>query len=236
MKISHRLASTLFLLGACGGSDLDPGAGNDPGDGTSTLTVTGSVSASPRLNNARSGGDFETDFSVRVERAGQAVSTGVVEVTSATGTIALVFDQNNNGRWRGTAPGYDEVYILDVEAGADNLLGVRVDGPDIHYFTKPTSGETVDSTMPLPIAWSSDDGADSASMRADNIDDVAITDSGTYSLAAGALKAKRDEAETNELRLRRTNRVSPRGAAGGSEWTVSIENRIEVVAQPNPAL
>lgn len=234
MKQSIHLVSTLFALGACGGSDLEPGAGNDAGEGTSTLTVTGTVSASPRLNNARTAGDFETEISVQVERAGQNVTTGTVEVTSAGGILTLSYD--GNGRWRGTAPGYDEVYILDVEDGTDNLLGVRVDGPDIHYFTAPTTGATVDATMPLAVAWSSGDGADSASVRADNIDAVAIPDSGTYSLAPGALKSKPDEAETNELRLRRTNRVTPRGAAGGSEWNVSIENRIEVVAQPNPTL
>lgn len=236
MNTTQQLASILFVLGACGGSDLDPGSGNDGGEGTSTLTVTGNVSAEPRLSNARSGGEFDTEFSVRVERAGQTVSTGIVEVTSASGTVRLVFDPNNNGRWRGTAPGYDEVYILDVEDGADNMLGVRVDGPDIHYFTAPTAGATVDSTMPLPVAWSSDDGADSASVRADNINDVAISDTGSYSLAPGALKAKPDQAETNDLELRRTNRVTPHGAAGGSEWTVTIRNEIQVVALPNPAL
>lgn len=236
MKTKQQLASILFVLGACGGSDLDPGAGDDPGDGTSTLTVSGTVSASPRINNGRSNGDFDTEISVHVERNGQTVGTGTVDVTSASGTIALIFDAGGGGRWRGTGAGYDEVYILDVEDGADNLLGVRVDGPDIHYFTKPTSGATVDSTMPLPVAWACDDGADTASVRADNIDDVAIPDSGSYSLAPGALKAKPDEAETNELRLRRTNRVTPNGAAGGSEWTVTVSNRIEVVALPNPAL
>lgn len=236
MKFSHTLIATLMALGACGGSDLDPGSGDDPGEGTSTLTVTGTVSASPRLSNARSSGDFDTEISVHVERAGQTVSTGTVEVTSASGTIALVYNAADNERWGGTAPRYDEVYILDVEAGADNLLGVRVDGPDVHYFTAPTAGATVDSTLPLPIAWASDDSADSASVRADNIERVAIGDTGSYSLAPGALKAKSDQAETNELRLRRTNRVTPTGAAGGSEWTVSISNEIEVVAQPNPAL
>ena len=234
MKITNRLVSTLFVLGACGGSDLDPGAGNDGGEGTSTLTVSGNVSAEPRLSNARSGGEFDTDFSVRVERAGQAVATGTVEVTSASGTVRLVYD--NNGRWRGAAAGYDEFYILDVEDGADNILGVRVDGPDIHYFTAPTAGATVDSTMPLVVQWSYGDGADSASVKADNINDVAISDTGSYSLAPGALKAKPDQAETNDLELRRTNRVTPHGALGGSEWTVTIRNQIEVVALPNPAL
>lgn len=236
MKTTHGLVSTLVLLGACGGSDLDPGSGHDAGEGTSTLTVTGSVSADARLSNARNGADFDTEFSVRVERAGVVVSTGTVEVTSASGTIALVYDANNNGRWGGTAPRYDEVYVLDVEDGPDNLLGVRVDGPDYHYFTAPTAGATVDSTLPLPVAWSSEDGAESAWVRADNIERVAISDTGTYSLAPGALKAKPDAAETNDLELRRTNRVTPRGGAGGSEWTVTIENSIEVVAQPNPAL
>ena len=40
----------------------------------------------------------------------------------------------------------------------------------------------------------------------------------------------------NDLELRRTNRVTPNGAAGGSEWVVTVENVIQIVAQPNPAL
>lgn len=237
--MQHLFASTVLILGAtaCGGSDLDPGAGDDPGTGTSTLVVDGSVSATPRISNARAPGDFDTELSVRVRLADQPVTTGTVRVTSASGVIDLVLDTSNNEqRWRGRASGYDEVYLLDVESGADYVRGVRVDGPDLHFFTAPTPGDTVDAAVALTLAWSSEDTAESASVKAKNIDGVAIDDTRTYDLPPRALEAKKDEVKENELSVRRTNRVVPAGAAGGSELTVSVENRLTVLAQPDPTL
>jgi hypothetical protein len=231
------LVSTVAAAaGACGGSDLDPGAGNDPGRGTSTLLVNGDITARPRLANARDRGDFETEISIRVSRDQQAVTTGTVTVTSASGEIPLTFRPEDGGRWRGTAAGYDEVYILDVLAGDDLVENVRVDGPDIHVFTAPVAGATVDSTMPLRVVWDADQDAASASIDTDELDKVAIPDSGEYMLSAGALKAEKDKAHENAIELARTNRVTPSGAVGGSDFSVRIENRISVVAQPNPAL
>jgi hypothetical protein len=236
MKYSFALA---FMVAACGGSALDPGAGDDPGTGTATLTIDGNVTAQSELVNAHSSADFATEFSVRVTLNGQTVTTGTVTVTSASGAVDLAFVPDGNGggnRWRGTAPGYDEVYILDVVSGADTVEGVRVDGPDIHVFTAPTAGATVDSTMPIDIAWSRNVVADSASIRTERLDALAIDDTGTFMLAGGALQAERDQARVNTLRIVRTNRVTPAGAAGISQLAVTIENEIEVVAQPNPAL
>jgi hypothetical protein len=136
----------------------------------------------------------------------------------------------------GTAAGYDEVYVLDVRSGDDFVEGVRVDGPDIHVFTAPTAGQTVDSTLPLRVTWDSEESADSASIEAEEIGRIAIADTGEYMLSPGALKAEKDRARENVLELSRTNRVTPAGAVGGSELSVRIENRIQVVAQPNPAL
>ncbi len=238
---SYLLASTssvlvVFSFAACGGRDLDPGAGDDPGGGTSTLTVEGSVSAQARVTNARTPGDYDTALSVRVGLGGQTVTTGTVTMTSAGGKIALTFNPEGGGRWEATAAGYDEVYILDVVSGTDQVSGVRVDGPDIHVFDAPTAGAAVDSTIALPVTWTCEDTADSAWIRAEQVDWLSIPDSGGYSLAAGALKAERDKAKTNNIRLKRSNRVTPRGAAGGSELSVSIENEVEVLAMANPAL
>lgn len=223
----------LVALTACGGSDLDPGAGDDPGTGTSTLTVDGSVSANPRFSNARTSGEFETDFSVRIQLNGQNVTQGTVTMTSSSGTVVLAYDQDNNGRWRGNGAGYDEVYILDVDSGLDYVHDVRVDGPSIHTFKEPIAGATVDATMPLMVKWN-EDNADSAAIDAENVDRIAIPDTGSYSVSPGALKSEKDKARENQIRLTRTNRVVPGGAAGGSELSVSIENEITVVAQPNP--
>jgi hypothetical protein len=224
-------------LAACGGadSDLDPGAGDDPGEGTSTLHVEGRVGAEPRFSNAQSAADFDTEFSVRITLNDLGVTTGEVTITSNSGTFPLTY-VGDNGRWEGNGGGYDEVYVLDVISGADAATGIRVDGPDFHTFVKPTAGETVDSTLPLEVTWSAREPADSTAIRADAIDWVSIPDEHTYSLAGGALAANSGEATTNDLQLVRVNRVIPAGAIPGSEFSVRIENSIQVVAQPNPAL
>lgn len=229
----------MFVFTACSnnGSDLDPGAGDDPGHGTSTLAVEANVSASARVDNARTAGEFDTEMTVRITKNGVDVTTGSVTMTSASGTVTLVFDTSENrNRWRGIAAGYDEVYVLDVESGDDNLVGVRVDGPDIHTFTSPAPGAEVDASVALAVTWSRDDQAESATIRADETDDISMPDSGSYMLPTGSLKAKPDETEQNELRIRRTNRVTPEGAAGGSVMAITVDNRMTVLAAPNPAL
>ena len=238
--MNHYLVSTTLVfsaaLAACGGGDLDPGAGDDPGEGTSTLLVEGQATAEPRLPNARSNGDFDTSFSVRVVLNGAPVTTGTVSVTSETGTVQLAFrdDANNGGRWEGIGTGYDEVYVLDVESGADNARGIRVDGPDLHYVTTPAPGVAVDATLALEVTWSREDEAESASLRAGEVDEIAVPDSGRYQLPASSLKSERDKPNENTIRIRRENRVAPAGTVGGSEWSVRIENSIEVLANPNP--
>lgn len=230
------LAPILLMTAACGG-DLDPGAGDDPGTGTQTLVVDGSVRATNRLANARSYGEFDTDISVRVTLNGQSVTTGTVTITSASGTVPLVFDPSpDNGRWEGQLPGYDEVFVLDVQAGPDEVIGVRVDGPDRFVFTSPSPGASVDSRMPLAVGWECEDTAESASIRAGEIESVAIDDTGEFSLPPGSLKAEKDRARENGLRITRTNRVTPAGAAAGSEFTVSVTNEISVLALPDPSL
>lgn len=229
--------SAMIVFAACGGTDLDPGSGDDPGTGTSTLAVEANVSANARVENARTAGEFDTEMTVRITKDGADVTTGDVTMTSASGTVTLVFDTTENrNRWRAIAAGYDEVYVLDIESGDDNLLGVRVDGPDIHTFTSPAPRAEVDSTMQLAVTWERGDQADSASIRAKETDDISMPDAGSYMLAAGSLKAKKDETEENELRIRRTNRITPGGAAGGSVMAITVDNRMTILAAPNPAL
>jgi hypothetical protein len=235
MKRCIVLLVSMAGAGACGGSDLDPGAGDDPGEGTSTLLVNGDITARPRLANARDRGDYDTELSVRVTLNQLPVTTGTVTVTSASGMVPLTFHADP-ARWEGSAAGYDQVYILDVRAGDDAIEGVRVDGPDIHVFTAPLAGATIDSTQPLKVTWDAEQTADSASIDTEQLERVAIADTGEYMLSGGALKAEQDKALENTIELSRTNRVTPAGAVGGSDFSVRVENRIGVVAQPNPAL
>ena len=214
--------AVLVLLVGCGGSDLDPGAGDDPGTGTSTLGVDGEISARPRVANGRVSADFDTHVSVRVTLADVPVTTGTVTITTAAGAVPLA--------------GYDEVYGLDIVSGADTVDGVRVDGPDIHVFTSPTAGATVDSTADLMVAWTADQHASSISIEAEQLNRLAIVDTGAYMLPALSLKAERDKPVENRIEITRSNRVAPAGAIAGSSVEVSVMNYIDVVAQPNPAL
>jgi prepilin-type processing-associated H-X9-DG protein len=230
-------AALAVSFAACGGgSALDPGAGDDPGGGTNTLFVDGNASAEARLTNARTNAEFDTEFSIRILLNQVPVTTGTVTITGASGTFTLAVNVDGENRWTGRANGYDEVYILDVESGADNIHDVRVDGPDIHVFKAPLAGATIDSTMPLPIDWSRGDEADTASIDTDRIDRLSIPDSGKYMLSAGSLEANREEARQNDIQIERTDRVVPAGATAGSEFSVRVRNEIQVVAMPNPAL
>ena len=229
LTVRGALLGVLGSVVACGGDDLDPGAGNASGSGTGTLAVDGTAHASPHRINAQLPADFDTEFSVRVSLDNQTVTTGSVAITSATGKIPLTL--HSDGRWSGSVPGYDQVYVLDVATGPDAVAGVRVDGPDLHVFLEPTEGETVDATSELAIAWRCEDRADTAVLRAENIDAVEIPDTGSYTLAPGGLKTERSQPRPNTLRLTRSNRVVPRGGAAGSSWTVAIDNAINVVAK-----
>jgi hypothetical protein len=232
------LASLIVTLAACSSDPLEPGAGDDPGTGTSTLDVEGRAHAEPRTASARAAADFTTEFSIRIGRGGQAVTTGTVTVSSRYGTTTLTYDSSDGslGRWTGTANGYDEVYQLDVTSGSDEVRGVIVDGPDIHTITAPALGASLDSTVATMLTWKRGDTADDATLKTDELGRIAITDSGSYSMGPGTLKADKDDARANTIELRRENRVTPAGAIAGSSFVVTIEQRLEVLAQPDPAL
>ncbi len=233
----NRLAM-LVVLGACGSNSsvFDPGSGDDPGTGTNTLVVDGNVRARANARNAQTPAEFSTEFGVRVMLNGVLVTDGTVSITSASGSIELVLQSTGEraGRWVGTAPRYEQVYVMDVESGADRVVGVRVEGPDAHLFSAPLPGALVDSTMPLVVTWEREVEADTTTIRAENVDDVSVPDTGTYTLPAGALRAEDDETRENTLRITRTNRVVPAGAAGGSDVSVAIENDIDVTVLADP--
>ena len=149
----------------------DPGAGDDPGTGTSTLTVDGNVEARPRLTNARSAADFDTELlgprsSSTASRSPPARST----MTSAGGMVSLTYNPNNggnnNGRWEGTAAGYDEVYILDVVSGhgPGDRRSRRWSGHPRVRHPRRGRDRRFDAS-PLPVTWISEDTADSTALR-----------------------------------------------------------------------
>ncbi|TMQ06044.1 MAG: hypothetical protein E6J90_47365 [Deltaproteobacteria bacterium] len=170
--------------------------------------VNGNANAQPNVPNATQPSDFVTDFGVQMTLNNVVITTGTVTLTSSSGAVMLTFhpNQGGGGVWEGTGPGYDEVYQLDVISGPDTVRGVRVDGPDAVLRVGDGRGG----------------------------DGITIADTGSYMMASASLSSSKDRAQTNTIRLTRTNRVTPVGAAGGSQLSVSIVNSIDVVAQINP--
>jgi hypothetical protein len=224
----------LWLAG-CDVSDLTPGAGNGAGTGTGALAVTGSVYATPRVAEAGVGADFAVSFSVRVSLDRALVTTGSVTVTSAAGKVPLTFhDDGSCPGWSGTGTGYDEVYVLDVVTDATHKVeGVRVDGPDIHVFSQPREGASIDTSVPLVVAWDRNQRADVAALRPEPAGWIPIDDLGSYALPAGSFWSN-DSGRLHTLRLARTNQVAPEGATADSSWSVTLENDVHVIDPPLP--
>lgn len=229
-------ASTCLLLVACSHNALDPGAGSDPGTGTGTLLVNGTATAEPNVPNSKIDTDFTTQFNIELSLGGTPVTMGTVTVRSRTGTATLTFDQNQGtaGRWRGMTANYDEVYELNVVSGTDKITNVFVDGPDIHTFTLPSLGATVDPSIALDTKWARDAAAQEAHISFGDKDGLAITDSGDYSIPMFAIPYEKDQTKNDTIRLTRSNSIAPKGAIGGSTFTVAVAQEVDVIAAACP--
>lgn len=211
---------------ACGSGLPD---GSSAGEGNQVLEVSGTVEADNQIANASSANDFNTSFEIRVQRDGIDVGDAIVTVESDAGVVELSL--NGDGEYVGGQPGYSEIYRLDIVAGDDFVRGVRVDGPDIHTFITPTAGATVDANADLLVEWRRDETAEAVRIETREMDELSIEDTGSFTAPVAALQWEGDEFD-ERVRLERSNRVSPIGAAGDSSFTVRVRNEIEFLAVP----
>lgn len=229
MKIQS-FAWSFLALAACGSDGLDPGS--TPGTGTATLLVNADVIASPLVPNASKPTDFNTTFTVDITKGGQGVALDSVTIVSDAGPVVLTADGVLGRRWRGAQSGYYEIYQLTIESPTDNLRDVQVDGPALHYFTAPLPGATVDATMPVAVTWKRSEPATVISLDTRQLDQIAISDTGTYSIPVGGLKSKSTETEQETIQVDRAERITPAGAVVGSDLRVMVRNEIELVVAP----
>lgn len=230
------LASICLLLGACSHNALDPGAGSDPGTGTGTLAVMGGAHAEPNSPNTKVDTQFTTSFEIQLSLNGAPVTTGTVTVRSTTGTATLTYNPNGGqvGRWEGQTANYDEVYELNVVSGTDKISAVYVDGPDIHTFTLPTLGATVDPSIANDTKWARAAAAQQATISFGDRDGLAISDTGIWSIPMYAIPYEKDQTKMDTIRLTRTNSITPKGAIGGSTFSVSVSQELDVIASACP--
>jgi len=205
--------------------------GDEPGTGTSTLTVIATAYATPRVTNAASDDDYDTAFRVVIDKGAARVVEGSVTITSARGALELTLDTREGGVWMGSQPSYREVYLLDIVSGADRVDGVRIDGPDRHRFTAPVEGSTVDAQAPLTLAWSRLDTATTATLSTSLLTQE-VPDTGSFALAAEALANAPDRVVAETVRLERASVVIPAGALIGSSFTATVLNTLKLSVAP----
>jgi hypothetical protein len=224
----------LWLLGvamfapACSDS-VDVGSGDDAGSGTRTLHVEGEVSGSSN------GTSFSTSFTVNISKSGVPVTDAKVTITSRTGHYVLGSDIRFPGKWSHIADGYEQIYVLDVESGADTIRDVRVDGPRPVVFTSPADDSTIDPASPLEVRWEPE-AAELTSLliNPQAASFMKIEDSGSFTIPANTLAP--NAAGSHGVGLIRTNTVTPAGAVEGSSMLVSTNAFLHVCDRPSTGL
>jgi hypothetical protein len=215
------LLGAAMVASACT-DPLQPGSGDDVGSGTRTLRVEGRVL----------GSSDSASFVVQIWRGSLPVTDVDVSITSRTGRYVLRSDPRFPGKWSGLpAESYDEVYVLDVESGDDEIRNVRVDGPPLVVFTSPAASSTIDPASPLEVRWKPG-MADQLFLRVNPQGTVwgEVDDVGSFTIPADTVVPSL--AGSHAIGLSRTNKVTPAGAAEGSWMSVSTEEYLEICDRP----
>jgi hypothetical protein len=219
----HALACIVLGSAACGGG------ASSAGQGSSTLTVNATVRADNTVVNANTGAGFDTQFSVRVSKAGVPLSGAMVDIEGDAGKVVLTENQQtqqNQARYDGQQAGYSRTYTLGVHLGADFVENVTVTGPDLHSFSAPLLGAQAMSGQPLEVKWAAS-GATTATLTTAQLDHIAIPDTGNYTVPAGGIdKVDPGKTKDTQLQITRSESIVPKGALGDSSLSVGITNEI----------
>lgn len=213
--LRHSFVSVLAAaaLAACGSDGIT----TDPGRGSGTLLVDGSV--------GYEGGAAE--LRVTVERAGVAVLDAVVEMESDLGTVALVHE--GGGSYRALQAGWGDGYLLRVEAGEDYLEGA-IDAPAAVQLTEPDPLVPFDPHLAangmVLVRWAGD-GADAARVKTKDFEWTGV-DAGELQVPAIVFVEA-----SQELEVRRENRVILAGGAPGSDLNAHFDAKVTLLVS-NP--
>ena len=234
-----KTALILLAVAACGGSasdgasDFDIPPGDDPGEGSLTLRVSGIVETTELASPALDPTDFNSSFTVSVTLDDEEVRDAIVTISSIGGTKELVFETSGTiGSYQGSQLGYFSRYRLDVDAGDDFVGGVIIEAPDVHQIEAPLSGERVPRGDDLVVQWTRNGAAEKTEIETREIDRRSIEDTGSYTVDAGDLRQDPDKVEDERIRIYRSTKIVPDGAVAGSEFEVRLRNSVEFLVEP----
>jgi hypothetical protein len=216
MKHHTRFLAALAATAlACGGSNTAT-SHNNPGTGTSTLLVTGDITAT-------NDGAPATSFKVTVrDGMNNRVSGATVTISNSglpNGSVTLVEVVTNSGTYQNAIsqfPGGD--FGLSVTRNTDNVQGVVVGGLGMHTINSPARNAVVPANQPLAVSWTTPSTAKQAMIQTSNFNGISMADTGSYTIAA----TNNPPNNSQQLQVARFNEVDIAGGLAGSRLRVTF--------------
>jgi len=198
----------VLLVAGCGG-----GSATDPGGGTHTLLVSGSI------ENEGTGASILVD----VRRGIDHVTNAVVTVDAGNGGFQLNLGTDN--RYHGVSPAWSHRFRLSVVAGMDNLDG-SVEGPDPATIVSPPPAVAFDPHQApggvVRVSWS---GAAAETVEVDVRDFQWGPNPDTGFVDVPAVNFQNT---SEQVRIRRVNSTALVGGVAGSMLTARNETRTDL--------
>ncbi len=213
------LATAALLLAACGGSSNLATDRNRAGSGSSSLLITGDVTAS--LTSAGPVTSFRVDLS---DGLGNNVSGATVNLsTKDLGVVTLVEANAGSGRYVNSKTSFPTGdFALAVSRGTDLVQGVVVGNPGAHTINAPVRSSVVPANQPLQISWTTPLTAKSVLIETRDYS-VEAPDTGTYTIPASGNPAR----ATQRLNVSRVNEVDIAAGLPGSRLRVTFTSTVD---------
>jgi hypothetical protein len=228
MKRILTLAAAAAL--ACGSTSSNNAAvsRNNPGSGSGTLLVQGSINATQTMGSTATP---QTTFSVTVQDGtGANVSGATVTVLNGSvpdGVVNLTETPAGSGSYSGTAAVFAAGdFHLNVVKGTDTVQGVVVGGPGMATINAPALSTTGTTTVPanqdLAVSWTTPAVAKMVTVSTRNMS-FSGADLGAYTIVA----AQNPPRIGQRLRVDRFNEVEAAGGLVGSRLSVMYRVAID---------
>ena len=207
LSVMKRSLVLLFALCACGGTSTDPGGG------TQTLLVNGSVELQ----------DGGSSFFVEVRKGSIRITGAAVSFESGLGTTTLVGDAE--GRYQGFASGWASSYHLRVVAGDDNL-DATILAPEAPSLVEPEPSVAFDPHLAengiVRLSWSGE-AAQTIEVGTKDFKWGPNPDGGGVDVPATAFQDT-----TQQVRIERKNETPLAGGTAGSQLEARADTRTDL--------
>jgi hypothetical protein len=234
--LRHWAAALIPCMGLLAGCGSGFPSSDRSGSGTDTLEVVVRIDASPAAGETAAHDDeLHTTYEVDVRgSSGYDLTGATVIVDSPRGIVTLVEAAGCDRRYCGSQVGYAGVYGVSVVRNDDVLDGVFIHGPSLHTVGAPSSGATVDASLPLEVRWSPSGQAHTTEVRTRDYEADLEIDPGSFQVPAHVLRTRDDRPEDERVRVRRARQLVLTGGLPGSNAQVAVRNGVAFFTQPVP--